>query len=253
MPHAADPCRRCLCGHGRWPKKPPALTAEQERIREEFVHHWLSVLPQKFGAIERFNHGYPLRSLQPGGKTLEIGGGLGAHLAYEDLNCQQYTVLELRPELVNVLHRRFPQIKAIVGDCQQRLPFADGCFDRILAIHVLEHLPNLPAALDEMHRLLSPQGRFCAVIPCEGGLAYSLARRISARRIFEKKYKQSYDWFVACEHVNRAEEILPELRERFDVVHARHFPLGVPILAANLVIGLTLVRKDVGGPTRSSQ
>ena len=253
MPHVADSCRHTLRGHGCWPKKLPALTAEQERIREEFMHLWLSVLPQKYGAIERFNHGYPLRSLQPGARTLEIGGGLGAHLAYEDLSCQQYTVLELRSELVDVLHRRFPQVKAIVGDCQQRLPFADGCFDRILVIHVLEHLPNLPAALDEIHRLLSPQGRFFAVIPCEGGLAYSLARRISARRIFEKKYKQSYDWFVACEHVNRAEEILSELRERFNVVHARHFPLRLPIISANLVIGLTLVRKDVGGPAGPSR
>ena len=47
-----------------------------------------------------------------------------------------------------------------VADCQQRLPFEDGSFDRALAIHVLEHLPNLPAAVAEIHRLLKPSGRF---------------------------------------------------------------------------------------------
>ena len=30
---------------------------------------------------------------------------------------------------------------------------ADGYFDRILAVHVLEHLPNLPAAIRECYRL----------------------------------------------------------------------------------------------------
>ena len=40
------------------------------------------------------------------------------------------------------------------------------------------------------------------VIPCEGGLAYSLARRISAQRIFEKRYGMSYRFFIESEHIN---------------------------------------------------
>ena len=78
------------------------------------------------------------------------------------------------------------------------------------------------------------------VIPCEGGMANTLARNISARRIFEKRYKQSYDWFVACEHINLPHEIIAELRSRFRVVNIAYFPLVVPIVSLNLAIGLTL-------------
>lgn len=67
-----------------------------------------------------------------------------------------------------------------------------------------------------------------------------MAQNISARRLFEKRYKQSYDWFVACEHINRPDEIICELRSRFQMVHQAYFPLKVPIVGLNLVIGLTL-------------
>src|SRR5437879_11379988 len=157
--------------------------------------------------IEKFNQGYvvqhaPINFLT----TLEIGAGLGEHLNYEKLSENQqknYVALELRETMAEQIKSRFPNVQTVVGDCQQTLPFPDGYFDRIIAIHVLEHLPNLPAAIKEMYRLCNKQqGVFSIVIPCEGGLAYSLARKISAQRIFEKRYKQSYKWFIEREHVN---------------------------------------------------
>ena len=41
-------------------------------------------------------------------------------------------------------------------------------------------------------------------------MAYSLARRVSAQRIFERRYQMSYDWFVASEHINVPREIVEE-------------------------------------------
>ncbi|MBA3936549.1 MAG: class I SAM-dependent methyltransferase [Planctomycetes bacterium] len=228
---------------GKWPKRLPQLTAEQQRIRDDFMREWLRTLPTKYGMIERFNHGYPLRSRVSGCRTLEIGAGIGAHLAHEDIAEQEYYVNELRAELADILVQKHPGVKAAVGDCQQRLDFADGFFDRVLAIHVLEHLPDLPRAIAEVHRLLKPEGRFSVVIPCEGGLAYTLARNISARPMFEKRYGQSYDWFVAAEHINRPHEIIDELERHFIIRHRSFFPLKVPVVTANLVIGLTLQPK----------
>ena len=60
-----------------WPKKVPALTPEQHRIQEDWIHHWLNVLPKRYGRIERFNHTYPARHTNSRGRTLEIGAGLG--------------------------------------------------------------------------------------------------------------------------------------------------------------------------------
>ena len=228
-----------------WPKTVPPLTAAQKEVSDDFMKYWHEVLPRKYGLVDDFNHRYPVDHAVPGFvSTLEIGAGLGEHLAYERLSLAQekaYVALELRPNMAERIRAKYPRIQTTVGDCQGRLDFPDGSFDRIVAVHVLEHLPNLPAAITEMRRLCHPQrGRFHVVIPCEGGWAYSLARRISARRIFERRYKQSYDWFIQREHLNRPAEIQGELARCFQVVHRSFFPLGVPLIACNLCIGLTL-------------
>jgi SAM-dependent methyltransferase len=229
----------------KWPKTFPPLTDEQKQISDDFMKYWHEVLPRRFGRIEKFNHGYPVRRAPAKfHRTLEIGAGLGEHLEHERLTPEQeknYYAVELRPNMTAALQERFPRIKAITGDCQQRLDFPDGYFDRMLAVHVLEHLPNLPAAIREMHRLCDKQvGVFSVVIPCEGSPAYTLARRISAQRIFEKRYNQSYRWFIEREHINKPEEILEELAPYFTIEHRSFFPLPVPAVFCNLVIGLTL-------------
>ncbi len=228
-----------------WPKTFPPLSPEQEAIRDDFMKYWHEVLPRRFGIIDRFNHTYPVRT-RPATflRTLEIGAGIGEHLEYEKLTPEQrknYYALELRPNMSAEIQRRFPEVQTITGDCQKRLPFPDGFFDRVLAIHVLEHLPDLPATVREMHRLCNKsEGVFSIVIPCEGSLAYTLARKISAQRLFEKRYKQSYRWFIEREHINRPEEILGELAPYFEIEERSFFPLPIPLVFCNLVIGLTL-------------
>jgi SAM-dependent methyltransferase len=232
-----------------WPKTFPPLTPEQQAISNDFMKYWHQVLPRKFGVIDRFNHNYPVRTAPEDFKyTLEIGAGIGEHLRYEKLTAKQeenYYALELRPNMSAEIKRRFPRVQTITGDCQQPLDFADDFFDRVLAIHVLEHLPNLPATVRELYRLCDKdRGVLSIVIPCEGGLAYSLARKISAQRIFEKRYGQPYQWFIEREHITRPHEILAELRPYFKVARRRFFPLRVPAVFCNLVIGLTLTPRS---------
>jgi ubiquinone/menaquinone biosynthesis C-methylase UbiE len=163
---------------------------------------------------------------------------------YEQLTPEQrrfYYALELRPNMVEVLRERVPDITAFCGDCQRRLDFPDNYFDRILAIHVLEHLPNLPAAVREMHRLCKKDGGiFSVVIPCEGGLMYQIGRILSAKRIFERRYKQSYDWLITREHINSPAEVIQVLERYFEIIGKEYFPFFVPITTINLCIGLRL-------------
>jgi SAM-dependent methyltransferase len=233
-----------------WPKVLPSLTPEQKRISDDFMHYWHEVLPKRYSIVDGFNHKYPVRyAPQKFSRTLEIGAGLGEHVLYERLTPgqkSQYVALELRQNMAERIKDRFPEIQTSVGDCQARLDFEDGYFDRILAIHVLEHLPNLPAAIAEMYRLCDKEsGVFSVVIPCEGSLAYTIARRISAQRIFEKRYKQPYRWLIEREHLNRPREILAELRPYFKISHRGFFPIPIPAVACNLCIGLTLRPKKL--------
>jgi ubiquinone/menaquinone biosynthesis C-methylase UbiE len=233
----------------KWPKSFTELTPEQKYISDDFMKYWHEVLPKRFGIVEKFNHEYVVKHApKEFSRTLEIGSGLGEHLVYERLSEVQkrnYVALDLRENMIEELKKRFPEITACVGDCQSRLKFTDGYFDRILAIHVLEHLPNLPVTIQEMYRLCDKErGVFSVVIPCEGGMAYSLARRISARRIFEHRYKQPYQWFIEREHINRPEEILEELERFFRVVHRTFFPIPLSLTFCNLCIGMTLQPKS---------
>ena len=232
----------------KWPKVLPPLTPEQQRINDDFMQRWHVELAGKsrYGLIENFNHKFPVRHTWPGFRTtLEVGAGLGEHLDYETLTSEQargYYCNEYRENMAAEIRRRHPEVQTIVGDCQKRMDFADGTFDRILAIHVLEHLPNLPACLAELHRLINKErGQLLVVIPCEGSAAYSLARHLSAKRAFEKTYGIPYDVFIKREHINLPHEILAELEPYFSIEARSFFPLPfLPFVAINLCIGLSL-------------
>jgi SAM-dependent methyltransferase len=230
----------------KWPKRVPPLSAQQEAIADDFMKHWHHVLPQKYGAIERFNHTYPLRHSPQGARwrTLELGAGIGGHLEFEPLDRQEYHCLELRESMAEELRRRHPTVTAVTADCQQKIPYNDGYFDRVVVIHVLEHLPNLPAAIAEAHRVLKAGGIFSVVLPCDPGLAYEFARIISAERIFRARYKLPYRWFVRREHINSPAEILHEIRKRFDIFDTTYFPFAVPIVNLNLCIGVTAIKNS---------
>lgn len=229
-----------------WPRQRPVLTEQQHEILEDWYGFWLNTMPDRYSAIVRFNQEYPARTAVPGARTLEIGAGTGEHLLYEDASSQEYFALELRQELTSRLLARFPEVNTIIGDCQKRIDAPDKYFDRVLAIHLLEHLPDLPKALDEVTRVLRPGGKFSVVIPCEGGFGYWLGRQFSSKRVFEQRYGISYDWLISYDHVNRAAEILHELESRFLITDSSYFPTRIPSIDLNLVIGLTLTpRPDV--------
>lgn len=230
----------------KWPKVLPPLTAEQQRISDAFMKLWHEVLPRRFGAMEVFNHNFPVRHSRPGFRTtLEIGAGLGEHLRYEKLSPEQeanYHCLELRENMAAEIRREFPRVQTIVGDCQQRIAAPDGHFDRVLAVHVLEHLPNLPAALAEAYRVINKErGQLLIVIPTERSLAYAIARKISAERVYKKAFGGDYSWFYKREHINLPHEIAEELAPYFTVEKRSWFPLPfLPFLHLNLCIGIAL-------------
>jgi SAM-dependent methyltransferase len=229
-----------------WPKTLPPLTVEQERVYDAFVKQWHELLPHRYGIVERFNHSFVARASRRGfERTLEIGAGLGEHIHHERLTPQQrrdYHALDLRENMAERLRANHHGVQVIVGDCQDRLDFPDGHFDRYIAVHVLEHLPDLPACVREARRLLAPdRGQLLVVIPCEGAPPYTLARRVSAQRIFERTYGMPYGPFIAREHINRPGEIVAELERHFTIERRRFFPLAfAPFVATNLCIGLSL-------------
>ncbi|MBN1259238.1 MAG: class I SAM-dependent methyltransferase [Anaerolineae bacterium] len=55
-----------------------------------------------------------------------------------------------------------PQIQALLSADAQAIPFCNAAFDAVIANHMLYHVPDLPAALCEIGRVLRPGGRLFA-------------------------------------------------------------------------------------------
>jgi SAM-dependent methyltransferase len=53
---------------------------------------------------------------------------------------------------------------AVAGNATA-MPFPDGCFDRVIAAEVLEHIPADQAAMDEITRVLRPGGLAAVTVP----------------------------------------------------------------------------------------
>jgi hypothetical protein len=108
----------------KWPKFVPALSEERQLINDDFVHFWHEVLPRKYGIVDRFNHNYVVKNAPNNfRRTLEIGAGNGEHIKYELLTIaqeSQYYALDIRRNMVDEIRNKFPNIKTIIGDCQEK-------------------------------------------------------------------------------------------------------------------------------------
>ncbi len=230
---------------GVYPKVPPILSAEQVLAREQFMMLWQKEIP-KYSILDKFNQGFIAQlPISPGCKTLEIGAGLGEHLRYENLEIQDYFCLEYREEFCKEIRKIHPPEKVFCGDIEVKQAWPDSKFDRIIAIHILEHLKNLPVALMEIRRLLKSDGVFDVVIPCEGTLAYSIARKISAERLFRSHFKMDYTPIVRNEHVSEYHELRQCILKYFTLEKSVMYPLRIPLAAVNIVEGLRLRPKPI--------
>jgi 2-polyprenyl-6-hydroxyphenyl methylase / 3-demethylubiquinone-9 3-methyltransferase len=69
----------------------------------------------------------------------------------------------------------------------ERLPFAGGTFDAVVAADVLEHVPDLPAAVAELARVLHPGGSL----------------------VFDTINRTPWSWFVAVFGLERVLRMVP--------------------------------------------
>jgi SAM-dependent methyltransferase len=121
---------------------------------------------------------YDRLGLRPGDRLLDLGCGGGRH-AYEAMRRgARATAVDADAgevkdvlALMTAMHDEDRATKAsggtgvaMIGDALA-LPFPDGCFDRVIAAEVLEHIPFDRQAIAELARVLRPGGTMAVTVP----------------------------------------------------------------------------------------
>jgi 2-polyprenyl-6-hydroxyphenyl methylase/3-demethylubiquinone-9 3-methyltransferase len=121
----------------------------------------------------------------------------------------------------------------------ERLPFRDGAFDAVVAADVLEHVPDLPAVVGELARVLAPGGSLVFDTINRTVWAWFTAL-FGAERVLRMLPPHTHDWRLL---IRPAE--LDELLRRAGLVPVSTAGLAPAIGPSEVVRGLLRRRIDV--------
>jgi SAM-dependent methyltransferase len=135
------------------------MHSEKENMKEPVFDHF-GILAPLYERFIRLPESEILRGLlEPlaTGMLLDVGGGTGRAT-------KQLTSEYIKAVLLDASHGMLSQsishtqLLPVQGGAE-RMPFADGAFDRIIAVDSFHHFRNRDLASKEMMRLLAPSGR----------------------------------------------------------------------------------------------
>lgn len=170
-------------------------------------------------------------------RVVEIGAGTGEHLQYVRHQYDEYVITDMDPAALDVAKQKVSahgpgklRFEVQVGS---ELAYADHSFDRVVAVHVLEHIFPPHIALKEWARVLKPGGLLSVLIPTDPGMAWRLGRHLGPRK---NALAQgiAYDYIMAREHVNSCTNLIAILKHYFPDSVDAWWPFPIPSVDVNL-------------------
>jgi len=98
----------------------------------------------------------------PGGHLIEFGAGVSPYVTMVQAKGYTYTAVDSSEWACNHMRNKFdvPAHCCLIDDFA-----ADRLYDVVLAAHVLEHVPDAPAALSKFSQVLKPGGLLYLIVP----------------------------------------------------------------------------------------
>ncbi len=201
-----------------------------ENICQEHCCKWLKSLIEKDDSV------------------IELGYGDGITLA-NLVNCSKnYTVLEGAPTLAKKIRDKFPTVETVEGLFENYNP--KNGFDKVLALHVLEHVNDPVHMLKHLRGWLKPNADLIVIVPNKE----SLHRRLAVKMGLIPKLDtlSDRDHLVGHQRVYSLNELKQDLFEAgFECLEIKGFflkllPNSMMLsYTTSLIDGLNLIGDDV--------
>ena len=181
-------------------------------------------------------------------KILEIGPGFEPHIKFRKINFEEYHCLETNftKEIQEYYRNNFKEVIFRNYD-GKKVDYSDETFNRVIISHTLEHIYYPEAFINELLRVLKPNGVISIALPCDNGLLWRLGRFYN--KFFNNKKKGipdiDYDYLVANEHINSIFQLQAIIKKKFKVRNEKYLPFKIKIIDFNLIYICEIYKESI--------
>lgn len=146
---------------------------ELERIAADY--HLKANVPDKFieDICQDYCCAWLAQFLRADDRVAELGYGEGVTVSHLASISSHYTVVEGAPSLAAEVKRKFPLVTVLQELFEEHVP--DKPYDKVLALHVLEHVDDPVSLARHLCSWLAPGGELVVVVPNKASLHRRLA------------------------------------------------------------------------------
>ena len=123
---------------------------------------------------------------------LEVGPGSIKHLDYNSSKPKQYILADIKKDFLDISSKRLKQYGMENIETIQveglTIPLNDNVVDVLVTFHQLEHIYELDTYLQELKRILKPNGVLIGAVPTEGGGSLGIWKVFNFTKICEEKH-----------------------------------------------------------------
>ena len=149
------------------PSDPNAVLKEYGKLAPHYDRRW------SFYVEETLRETLSRLELEPGESLLDVGCGTGVLLEALSISVPNANLsgADPSPEMLKMARKRLDEAILLEQSYAESLPFSDASFDVVVSTNALHYFRNPLGALEEMARVLRPNGHLVVTDWCDDYVA----------------------------------------------------------------------------------